>query len=579
MKKIYILLAFVFAMEYMDGQTLYFEDFEGIGATNVSVVNTVTGGPMTTYDVDGLTPNANVAYFIDAWIAIENFDEPGDTVGASTSWYTPAGTSDDWMVTPQISIPGAGATLSWDAKGQDPAFPDGYQVWVSTTGNTVANLMAGTMVFEIAAEVSPWTSHSVSLDAFIGADIYIGFRNNSTDQFILLIDDILVFSGAPPFDAAINSVSSSEYSQLPLDPIRGCLADLGANVVNNGPMASNVHVQCNIYKDSIPNLVTTFISDSVASLGMGADTNLVFADSFNIVSTGFYIFEYVVFIDEADTVANNDTAYAVQFVNPTTMARDGNTLSGALGIGTGEGILGQNFTIKNSSRLLSADAFMTDPDPGVRTSFCLYATDANGLPDTIPIASTPDYVFTVADSGAFVNIAFSPPVDLAPGTYMLGMKEVDSTLTLGYSSTIFTPGTTWVRWATSPILPWANNEDFGFFVSYILRPNFDPCPPNMVLASVIQGYESNIKYEVDSMITSTDIIKTGATDILYDAGNNIEMNEGFSVELGADFEAVIDGCAGLRKTANKKQSLVSSKIKTTPKSLNHIQRPVKRSKY
>ncbi len=551
MKNLYLFFVLLFGAQMTHAQLIYFEDFEGIGAGNVSVINTVTGGPMTTYDVDGLTPNAAVSQFTDAWIAMDDFDFPGDTVGASTSWYTPAGQSDDWMVTPQIAIPAGGGSLSWDAEAQDPAYPDGYEVWVSTTTNTTAALLAGTMVFSVANEANPWTSHTVNLNAFANSNIYIGFRNNSTDQFILLIDDIAVNGPNIPDDAAINSVSGSEFTVATLNSTRGCPAELGANVSNEGINATNVFLKCNIYKDTT--YLTTLYSDTVASLAQGADTNLTFPDSFLFVSEDFFIFEYVVCMDENDTITANDTAYAALLLDNTFMARDDNTVTGSLGIGPGTpGILGQNFTLKKPNRMLSALGYLVNPEPGDTTSFSLYSTDSTGMPDTL-IAQTPIHTISPADSAAFLALDFPAPLDLPAGTYCLAINEEDANITIGTTPNIFTPGTTWVTFPGAPVLPWGNNEDYNFLVSYLLRPVFEPCLDELHLASVIPGYEFDIKYEVDSLITSTDYIEAGATNILYDAGFNIDLLPGFFVELGAEFEAVIDGCGGLRKLATKRK--------------------------
>ena len=92
----------------------------------------------------------------------------------------------------------------------------------------------------------------------------------------------------------------------------------------------------------------------------------------------------------------------------------------------------------------------------------------------------------------------------------------------------------------------------------MLRPLFTTCPDSLILASVISGAEIDVKYEVDSFIVSTDLIEAGAMNILYDAGDHINLNQGFTVELGAEFEAVIDGCGGARY-ARKKSSLHGSK--------------------
>jgi hypothetical protein len=108
----------------------------------------------------------------------------------STSWYAPAGAADDWIVTPQIML-GANSQLRWDALAPDGNFPDGYEVYVSTTGNDVADF-TDMPVFTIDDELQAFTQHQVSLSAYANQAVYIAWRNNSNDEFLLLLDNVQV---------------------------------------------------------------------------------------------------------------------------------------------------------------------------------------------------------------------------------------------------------------------------------------------------------------------------------------------------------------------------------------------------
>ncbi len=143
----------------------------------------------TLIDVDMNPPNAGVAYVVDAWVIA---DDGMGSAAVSTSWYDPPGQADDWMVTPMISL-GAASVLSWEAQTPDPMFPDGYEVYVSTTGPTVMDFI-DPPVFTIAAEADMYTPHMVDLAmaGYASTDVWIAFRNNSTDQFILQVNNIQV---------------------------------------------------------------------------------------------------------------------------------------------------------------------------------------------------------------------------------------------------------------------------------------------------------------------------------------------------------------------------------------------------
>jgi hypothetical protein len=144
-------------------------------------------------DVDGNTPNAAVSFVTDAFVVTDEF-EVGSNFGAySTSWYMPAGTADDWLVTPQVVL-GPASELSWEAWAPDPIFPDGYEVRISTGMPTVVGFMANPPLFTVADEANAFTAHAVDLAAagYMDQAVYVAFHNDSTNEFVLVVDDVRI---------------------------------------------------------------------------------------------------------------------------------------------------------------------------------------------------------------------------------------------------------------------------------------------------------------------------------------------------------------------------------------------------
>jgi len=144
-------------------------------------------------DVDGNVPAMEVSFVSDAWVVTDEF-EPGVNHGAySTSWYAPAAQADDWLVTPQIML-GPASTLSWEAWAPDVTFADGYEVRVSTDMPTVMSFLANPPLFTIANEADTFTPHAVDLAAagYASQAVYLAFRNDSLDDFVLVIDEVQV---------------------------------------------------------------------------------------------------------------------------------------------------------------------------------------------------------------------------------------------------------------------------------------------------------------------------------------------------------------------------------------------------
>ena len=145
----------------------------------------------TLIDVDGNTPAEATEFVTDAWVVSDT--SASNYAAYSTSWYAPAGQSDDWMVTPQITL-GPASVLSWVAVATDPGYRDGSEVYVSTMGATVMAFMASPPVFAVDEEETVFTPHMVDLAAagYADVDVYIAFRNESDDDNLLVVDDVQV---------------------------------------------------------------------------------------------------------------------------------------------------------------------------------------------------------------------------------------------------------------------------------------------------------------------------------------------------------------------------------------------------
>ena len=76
-----------------------------------------------------------------------------------------------------------------------------------------------------------------------------------------------------------------------------------------------------------------------------------------------------------------------------------------------------------------------------------------------------------ATEGAFWDCPILNGLILNPGTYVIVANQPEDNLGLGYTSSIFTEGTTWNQ-STTLATGWANNETYNFLVSFMLRANF-----------------------------------------------------------------------------------------------------------
>ncbi|MBO9690926.1 choice-of-anchor J domain-containing protein [Chryseobacterium sp.] len=225
MKKILLLSAFMGLYTLHAQTTIFQENWDGAGPGI---------GAWTLYNLDGNTPISAVnaggdglpALVTNAWNVLSlsqiqnsgpdytGFAYPSGATGmsgnvaVSNSWYDPAGVANDWLVSPQISIPAGstGVNLTWVATSLGASsFLEDYKVYISTTGNQSSNFT--TILKTVTNQPNTGSTHTVSLNSYVGQNVYIAFRNDSNDQYIMLLDNIKI-TGTTPL--AVSELAKAE---------------------------------------------------------------------------------------------------------------------------------------------------------------------------------------------------------------------------------------------------------------------------------------------------------------------------------------------------------------------------------
>lgn len=483
MKKLFTLFLGI-SLSISFGQILYQQTFENNQVGTSSGAGTYTFAPgFLLRNVDNLSPDPAVSYVNEAWERREDFSfATTDSAAFSTSWYLPTGIANDWMWTPVIGPLTSASVLSWNAVTYDLSFLDGYEVRVmlaptTPTGGTgvIGNQITNsTVIFSIAAENNTWTSRTVSLAAYAGQLVYIGYRNNSNDKFLLLIDDIKVENLITEDARMVSLDTVSEYTQTPSSQLQPLT--ISGTVQNNGtnPLTA-VKLNTRVY-DAANVLVASATGTPITSLSPLSTANLV-AGSVTIPSIPqtYTIKTFVDYTGPVDLNHGNDTITTTYVVTDSVYARDNGVPSGALGIGAGNGYLGQDFEIVTNTRANSV-TFRLNRDNGKSTAVNIWNMSA-GAPNVI-VANSDTVTFTAGgDTTVTLPIIYGNN-NLLPGRYAVTLSEIDSNLSLVQTTGLFTINRTWVDWPANPISGWGNNEDYGtgFMKSYYLRANLiAPC--------------------------------------------------------------------------------------------------------
>lgn len=165
----------------------------------------------TVVDVSQQTPDTSVSEYTNAWIIKADPENEADSVVSSTSFYSPIGQANNWLITQPITLGAYGNYLKWNAKSHDPSFPENYKVLISNSNN-IENF--NDTVRLVVLENPEWTTREVDLSelGFNGQTVYIAFVHTTNDGFKLYLDDISVRKEDP---LALDEIHEIEIALYP----------------------------------------------------------------------------------------------------------------------------------------------------------------------------------------------------------------------------------------------------------------------------------------------------------------------------------------------------------------------------
>jgi len=260
----------------------------------------------------------------------------------------------------------------------------------------------------------------------------------------------------------------SEYTRVPLG--QKAQSVYSASIFNNNADPVTGTLRLRIFDPSMTQVaIATSAPESIN--GMSGSSTLTVTPVFTPTSAGVYTFTYDAIIDGLPDAASAIT-YSVQFTDGE-MARDDNTFVYGLGIGSGEGgYLGNSFTFSNAASLASVDIYQSSPAAGDIEIGCAIFKIVSGEPQLVYTA--PSQVHSMGAAAAWFNYEVNPPLAIEAGdTLVVCAQEFAQGLQVGLTTDIFTTGSTYIKFPSSPISGWAHNEDFGgsYAKTYMIRTN------------------------------------------------------------------------------------------------------------
>jgi len=244
MKNLITLTFLIISTSILAQNTILFEDFnDGFPAG------------WQTIDEDGLAPynDPAVNFMTESWVMHEDYDTLGinDSVLISTSWFETAGTADNYIVLPSLTLGAFGNYISFDCKSKDQSYHDDFEILFSYSN--LNDFTSNPVIFDSVGP-SYWTNYTVSLDSagITGQTVYLAFRHNAYDQFILEIDNIKVFTESP---MEIATEASNEISFYPNPAkeyltIKGLseitsysISNINGKLIQNGTAFNNINLE------------------------------------------------------------------------------------------------------------------------------------------------------------------------------------------------------------------------------------------------------------------------------------------------------------------------------------------------
>ncbi len=442
-------LSFFSFFQFGLAQVVFYEDFQG--------------GPFPSgwarYNVDNLNPDVTVAFVNNAWVTTNDYflnTSASDSCAYSTSYYFPGGIANDWMVTPAITVP-ANGILSWRAACPDNNYRDGYEIRIANAQSLAAQ-QAGTVLYTNAQENYGWTYRQVSLSAYAGQTVYISFRNNTPDQFLLMLDDIKVESQFADINTSMIN-PPSPYSIVPgshLQPLNftGKIRNSGTLAVTNARFSVSVEFGGNV--------VYTATSNAAASIAAGDSSSLLGTAPYTPnQGEGVYTITYTTSMTQLDAVANNNTQVYKFEVSDFVYGRDYHVFNEpisavfSLGNGTNPGEVGHHFTAYNNDVLTHLEGYITNALPGSIFRFRLYSVNANGVPNAV-LAETSTNMVTAGQQNSIVRLPLTTGYQLVAGQRYFISLTGNTVIAVGATARQFARGTTYAKFGTS--MNWTLSE-------------------------------------------------------------------------------------------------------------------------
>ncbi|UKB84141.1 T9SS type A sorting domain-containing protein [Chryseobacterium sp. MEBOG06] len=161
------------------GSPMAFQIFNP-SATNATNNLTVTA---TDDEIRNFTPHGGQKYAA-AWAGSPTPSVPGNN---------------DWLITPAVTLGATSNSLTFWVKALSPDYVESYKVGVYTGSGTPTAASNFTIISGASARTAPyagWQQVTLSLDAYAGQTVRVGFQYMSSNEYMFMLDDVKITTAA-----------------------------------------------------------------------------------------------------------------------------------------------------------------------------------------------------------------------------------------------------------------------------------------------------------------------------------------------------------------------------------------------
>ncbi len=206
MKKLFTLLAIVFAAVAVNAQVEFTYDFESdLQGWTVLMVNS-DGGTW-------LHSSANPSSYDYTDLAHSG---TGFAMCYSFVDYDGAYDTDCYLVSPRKYNIVAGSTITFYADNANDSYPESISVEIATVDNPTAadftSIWQGGAKGSSGEKYDNWRSHSIDLSSYAGQSVWIAFHDVNEDQYEIWIDDVTILAES---GTGINEIADNNFTVYP----------------------------------------------------------------------------------------------------------------------------------------------------------------------------------------------------------------------------------------------------------------------------------------------------------------------------------------------------------------------------